>query len=248
MKRNSLILPVLAVLALLISLLWWFWGRTAWRPPPALKPDLPPALALAPPPPASTVQARERPLMWSSRRPAEAKTEEEPADKPSETVNELSTSRLMAVLESGVHNVALLQKPDGSVLKISSRDPDGGAWKLDSFDGVTAQFIASNGERVERTLEKQAGAASAARATGARAFPQQTPAAGRLTPAVPSRPAPASMLAPATPAVPVTAPPPSVSADSTRAPSASRPTETTSEAAPETTPASEAPAAVKPMD
>ncbi|NCU67433.1 hypothetical protein GWK50_16545 [Acidovorax sp. 210-6] len=59
-------------------------------------------------------------------------------------------SRLMAVFESGKERVAVLQRKDGSVFKISvASEP----WKLQSFDGRKAYFVAADGQRAERPLE-----------------------------------------------------------------------------------------------
>ncbi|MBI3103017.1 MAG: hypothetical protein HYY98_15920 [Burkholderiales bacterium] len=63
---------------------------------------------------------------------------------------ELLQSRLMAVFESGKERVAVLQRQDGSVFKIGAvTEP----WKLQSFDGRKAYFVAADGQRVERPLE-----------------------------------------------------------------------------------------------
>ncbi|MBS0392342.1 MAG: hypothetical protein JSS19_15930 [Proteobacteria bacterium] len=64
---------------------------------------------------------------------------------------EINQSRLTAVFESGRQRIALLQRPDGSPLKLTS---DTKPWRLESFDGRKALFVSEDGaQRVERPLE-----------------------------------------------------------------------------------------------
>ncbi len=165
MNRSWLALPVLALLALLASAYWWRAERAAWHPPPPIQPELPQVAALRAPAPAQLRQALERPVFWESRRPVQP-----PAAGSAGGDAQLSQARLMAVLESGPRQVALLQRPDGSTLKIGV-DGDK-AWRLASFDGRVAVFEATGGRRIERTLEPAARAAP----SGARAAASGRPA------------------------------------------------------------------------
>lgn len=164
MNRSWLALPVLALLALLASGYWWRAERAAWQPPPALQPELPQVAALRAPAPAQLRQALERPVFWESRRPVAAPAAGNAGGDP-----QLSQARLMAVLESGARQVALLQRPDGSTIKIGVGGDQ--AWRLASFDGRVAVFETTGGRRVERPLEPAARAASPGARTAASGRP-----------------------------------------------------------------------------
>ena len=175
MRRIWGLLLALALFAVAIGGAWWLLARASWRPPASIKPALPEIAAMSGFEMPQGRHALERPILWSSRAPVEA-AEATPEAAPE---SEIAQLRLMAVLESGGQRVALLQRPDRSVLKLNSAAPEGD-WRLDSFDGLVAVFVSGTGQRVERPLER----------TGA------TPAAARPGPSAgaPSRPAPGAAV------------------------------------------------------
>lgn len=136
--------PVLAAVALAGCAYWWHAKKDAWNPPPARLPDLPKVEIMPSPVPVIAKQALERPLLWSSRRLAET------GDKKSGMAQELTQSRLMAVFESGKERVAVLQRKDGSTMKITAETKP---WRLESFDGRKAFFVSADEQQVERPLE-----------------------------------------------------------------------------------------------
>lgn len=147
--------PALGVAALAASAYWWQAEKERWTPPPPRKPDLP---KVEPMPEAIKIRAKqavERPLLWTSRRPVAVE------EKKTSVVTELMQSRLTAVLESGKDRVAILQRADGSTLKITGETKP---WRIQSFDGRKALFISADDQRVERPLE--AGSAPPAKAPG----------------------------------------------------------------------------------
>ena len=173
MKRMAIILVFVAVVAVLVGIAWWVVGRSAWQPPAPVRPALPEIAQTEPVSAAGGKAALEAPLFWTSRAPVESgevKVEVAPE-------SEMSRMRLMAVLESGGQRVALLQRPDRSVLKLDSAESSQD-WRLESFDGVTAVFVSRDGQRVERSLEKTPGSATAP--------PRSQPAVGGAA----ARPAP----------------------------------------------------------
>lgn len=141
------LLPVLAASALVASAYWWQAEKDRWTPPAALNPDLP---KIEPLPEHARVRARqalERPVFWASRRPVEVD------DKKNSLARELTLSRLTAVFESGRERVAVLQRADGTTLKITT---DTKPWRIESFDGRKAIFVSADDGRVERPLEASA--------------------------------------------------------------------------------------------
>lgn len=136
--------PVLALAALGASAYWWQAGKDRWTPPEPLRPDLPKVEPMQQAAPVRARQAVERPVFWVSRRPVEVD------EKKSSMVNEIAQARLTAVLESGGQRVAILQRPDGSTLKITSETRP---WRVLSFDGRRAVFDSTEDGRVERPLE-----------------------------------------------------------------------------------------------
>ena len=154
MRRTWTLLLALAAMALLAALAWWLLGRSAWRPPSPIKPALPEIAAVERTAGSHGKSALQAPLFWSSRTPVEVGEAEK---KESAAEAELSQLRLMAVLESGGQRVALLQRPDRSVLKLDSAQPEG-EWRLESFDGLVAVFVSGAGQRVERPLERASSA------------------------------------------------------------------------------------------
>ena len=147
------LLPVLAASALAASAYWWQAEKDRWTPPVPLKPDLP---KVEPVPQHERVRARqalERPVLWTSRRPVEVD------DKKNSQAREITQSRLTAVFESGPERVAILQRADGSTLKVTSASKP---WRIESFDGRKATFVSAEKGRVERPLE--AGPPEAAKA------------------------------------------------------------------------------------
>lgn len=136
--------PIVGVAALAASAYWWNAEKDRWSPPAPRKPDLP---KVEPMPQAIKVRAKqavERPVLWSARRPVAVE------EKKTSLVTELMQSRLTAVFESGKERVAVLQRADGSTLKITA---DTKPWRIDSFDGRKALFISADDQRVERPLE-----------------------------------------------------------------------------------------------
>ena len=178
MKRTWGTLLTVAVLALAIGLVWWFVARSSWRPPASIKPALPQIGSMDGFAAPAGREALQKPLLWSSRAPVE---EVETVAVAAEE-SELAQLRLMAVLESGGQRIALLQRPDRSVLKVNSSTTEG-EWRLDSFDGLMAVFVSGTGQRVERPLERVATAAP--NSTGP-ARPPRAAQSGRPAPTQPS--------------------------------------------------------------
>lgn len=146
--------PLVAAAALAASGYWWQAKKETWNPPPERKPDLPVLESMPQPVRVIAKDAVGRPLLWTSRRPVEKE------EKKSSLEQELMQSRLTAVLESGKERVALLQRQDGSQLKITTETKP---WRIESFDGRKAVFVSDGDRRVERPLE--AGAAQPKGAT-----------------------------------------------------------------------------------
>lgn len=145
MIRYWLLLPVLAVLGLVGSALWWDAGKDWWHAPLAKVPDiqiveLVPMVSTATP-----LVALERPVFWSSRRVKKP----EPV-KDTRQVDELSQARLLSVVQSGKQLVALLRRKDGTLAKYSHETQP---WHVESFDGRTATFVATDGQKVGLPLE-----------------------------------------------------------------------------------------------
>lgn len=145
--------PALGAVAVAASAYWWNAEKERWVPPPARKPDLP---KVEPMPPATKIRAKQAvdaPLLWATRRPVVVD------EKKTSLVTELLQARLTAVFESGKERVAVLQRPDGSTLKITGETKP---WRVESFDGRKALFVSADDQRVERPLE--AGSAAAVKA------------------------------------------------------------------------------------
>ncbi|MFT3813729.1 MAG: hypothetical protein QM740_10150 [Acidovorax sp.] len=150
------IAPVLAVAAVAAAIGWWQMQKDRWSPPPALKPDLPQIEPMPAPAPFTAKQALARPLLWTSRRPS-------PVDEKKDGMaQEITQSRLTAVLESGRERVAVLQRANGTTLKVTTETAP---WRIQSFDGRKAVFV-SGSQSVEKPLEagKQAPPKGGARA------------------------------------------------------------------------------------
>lgn len=154
------LVPLLAAAALAGSAYWWQAEKDRWIPPAPLKPDLPKVEPLPPPLRVRAKQAVEHPLLWTSRRPVVVD------EKKTNVVSELMQSRLTAVLESGAQRVAILQRADGTTLKITGETKP---WRMESFDGRKAIFLSADDQRVERPLE-----------AGAPAAPKPGPVSDRL--------------------------------------------------------------------
>lgn len=138
------IFPVLAASALVASAYWWQAEKDRWTPPAARKPDLPKVEPLQQHVSIRARQAIERPIFWTSRRPVAVD------DKKNSLARELTQSRLTAVFESGLERVAILQRVDGSTLKITTETKP---WRIESFDGRRATFVSADDGRVVRPLE-----------------------------------------------------------------------------------------------
>lgn len=152
--------PLLAGAALAAGAYWWLAEKDLWQPPPARTPELPQLAPLQQPVRSTVREALARPPLWASRRPVEAD------GKKGGMEQEINQSRLTAVFESGRQRIALLQRPDGSPLKLTS---DTKPWRLESFDGRKALFVSEDGaRRVERPLEAGSGAPKRARTAAGR--------------------------------------------------------------------------------
>lgn len=138
------VVPLLATVAVGVSVHWWQSESDRWVPPQARRPDLPKLEPMPQPVRVNARQALERPVFWSSRRPMEIE------DKKSSLSRELSLSRLTAVLESGHERVAILQRADGTVFKITGETQP---WRIESFDGRKAVFSSADAGTVERPLD-----------------------------------------------------------------------------------------------
>ncbi len=147
--------PVLGAAALGASAYWWQAEKDRWVPPEARRPDLPKVEPMPQPAPMRARQALERPVFWISRRPLDVD------DKKGSVARELTQSRLTAVLESGGERVAILQRADGSTLKITAATQP---WRIVSFDGRKAVFASADEGQVERPLEAGGPAATPAKA------------------------------------------------------------------------------------
>ena len=143
--------PLCAAAALACSAYWWQAEKDRWTPPPPRKPDLPKVDPLPGPLRVRAKLAVERPLLWTSRKPIVVD------EKKTNVVSELMQARLTAVLESGGERVAILQRPDGSTLKITGETKP---WRVESFDGRKAVLLSAEDQRVERPLEPGAAAAA----------------------------------------------------------------------------------------
>lgn len=196
MNRAVKLLTAVALIAIAVGVLGWLVGRTAWQPPAPIKPALPEVVvALQATRGPASQGALQKPLFWSTRAPAEAVKK---ASEPAAVESEMAQMRLMAVLESGGHRVALLQRPDRTVLKLDSAESKED-WRLESFDGVMAVLVSKDGQRIERLLERAPSGAPTPNAPGARnravpggsANDQGRPPIGP-PPASPGTPAPAS--------------------------------------------------------
>lgn len=149
--------PGLALAALAVSGWWWQTGKDAWQAPSARQPELPAVTELAPPPVFRSQQALERPLLWTSRRPTGT------GDPKGGFAQELMESRLTAVFASGKSQLAVLQRKDGSSLKLGT---DSKPWRIESFDGRKAVFVSADQQRVERLLEHVPGSEPKPAASG----------------------------------------------------------------------------------
>lgn len=139
--------PWLAVAALAASAWWWQTEKDAWRAPVARNPELPAVAEIPAPPVFHAKNALERPLLWASRRPTGS-------DEPQGGMaQELMQSRLTAVIASGKDQIAVLQRKDGSPLRLSGESKP---WRIESFDGRKAVFLSVDQQRVERPLEHAA--------------------------------------------------------------------------------------------
>ena len=154
--------PFLMTTALAVSAYWWHSESDTWSPPKALRPDLPKIEPLASAAVNRARYAEERPLFWAARRAVASD------DRNGGLTQDLAQSRLTAVLESGTNRVAVLQRKDGSSLKVTMESKP---WHITSFDGRKAVFTSADGQQIERLLE----AGSPAPAQGA-------PIAGRVLP------------------------------------------------------------------
>ncbi|MGB3451614.1 MAG: hypothetical protein WBA58_14100 [Giesbergeria sp.] len=138
------LVPVLAAVALGASAYWWQARKDTWSPPAARKPDLPQMEPMPQPLDTRALHATKRPVFWASRRPADT------GGPKGGLAGELAQSRLTAVLESGASSVAILQRQDGSPLKITTESTP---WRIESFDGRKAVFVSADAQRIERPLE-----------------------------------------------------------------------------------------------
>ena len=167
MIKSWYLAPVLGNVVVAASAYWWDAEKERWMPPPPRKPDLP---TVEPMPNVVRIRARqavERPLLWTSRRPVAVD------EKKSSMVNELMQARLTAVFESGKERIAVLQRADGTTLKITGET---NPWRVESFDGRTALFVSADNQRVERPLEAGAAAAAPNARPGAAAERARRPA------------------------------------------------------------------------
>lgn len=143
--------PVLAVAALGASAYWWHAHKNDWSAPAPRKPDLPQYTPLAPPAAMANAQTLARPVLWITRRPVELKVQ----SQKNQEEQELAQSRLLAVLESGGSRIALLQRANGTPMKLTSQTQP---WRLQSFNGRQAQFVTDDGRNVGLQLEYAPGA------------------------------------------------------------------------------------------
>lgn len=143
--------PVVALVALMGSTFWWQAEKDRWVPPAARRPDLPTVALMPEPVRVVAKQALELPLFWVSRRPVDV------GEKKNGAADELVKSRLTAVFESGKERVAVLQRADGTTLKLSNETKP---WQMESFDGRKAIFVSADNQRVEKYLEASPPAAT----------------------------------------------------------------------------------------
>lgn len=150
MTKPWQLVPLLAAAALAASAWWWQTEKDAWRAPPARNPELPTLADISAPPVFRARNAVARPVLWTSRRPAG--TDEQKGG----LAQELMQSRLTAVIASGKEQIAILQRKDGSPLRLSGETKP---WRIESFDGRKAIFVSADQQRVERLLEQLPAAA-----------------------------------------------------------------------------------------
>ena len=139
-------LVVLSLVAFCLGSAAWWWeqDRHWWQPPAPNRPEVPTVQPLPAPESVPVAAAFERPLLWSSRRPPRARTQED------RLLDELNQSRLLAVLQSGEQRIALLRAPDGRLFKYGKQSQP---WRLEYFDGRQASFVTEEGQRAIRPLE-----------------------------------------------------------------------------------------------
>ena len=172
MIRPWHVVPLLVAASAGACFYWWEQEHELWNPPSALRPDLPKSEPLVAFAAVRAAQADARPIFWTTRRPVEKD------EKKDNAMNELMSARLSAVFESGGSRIALLQRPDGTPMKITSTSSP---WKIQSFDGRRGLFLSSDGQQVSRPLE--AGAVVAPRGGFG---PPQAQRGGNFSPAVPA--------------------------------------------------------------
>lgn len=183
MRRFWFVVLGLACAGWALDAYWWSQVRASWHPPAAVPPALPELAGLPPISANPARQALARPLLWSSRRPVPAAAQAGTAGAG----QELGQARLMAVLESGTRRIALLRRPDGSLLGIGT-EASPGPWRLERFDGHVAVFVGADGARVERPLERAEAPAASPRAPAAAPAPRP-PARAADAPPAPHAPA-----------------------------------------------------------
>ncbi len=133
--------------------------------PPALTPPQPisvPTLA------ASEGEASARPLFWRYRRPIE-----NPAAAGSAS-GALANARLSAILRQGKEIIAILELPDGTVRRLTTR-PDADGWRLEALTNRVAT-LRRGSERLQLSLTPRPPAQTAApSAAGAQTESGQEP-------------------------------------------------------------------------
>lgn len=143
--------PVVAFSAVIGSFFWWQVEKDRWVPPAPRRPELPMVALMPPPARVDAKQALDQPLFWVSRRPIEV------GEKKNGAADELAQARLTAVFESGAARIAVLQRSDGTTLKITNETKP---WQMESFDGHKAIFLSADDQRVEKYLEASPTAAT----------------------------------------------------------------------------------------
>jgi hypothetical protein len=138
------LVPFLAAAALAGAATWWDTSKEEWTPPPARLPEIPPIKAIPLPAPINATAARERPVLWSSRRVRKVVT------KDASQLEDLGQSRLLSVVQSGSTLIALLRRKDGSLLKLTQ---DSAPWRVESCDGLIARFVSTDGQNVSLQLQ-----------------------------------------------------------------------------------------------
>lgn len=141
--RIWFIFPVLVVLVLAAMGGYWKYHNPQWEPPTARLPDISAPVPLPAPQPTTMEQSLERPLLWSSRRVRPSEPQQ------GRDTQELQQSRLTAVFQTSNAWVAVIQKPNGSISRLTSNSHP---WRVVGFDGRHIELGGPDEARIQLML------------------------------------------------------------------------------------------------